>query len=40
MVFQIRRRALWYILYSAGTGTIARVYMQVRAGPEGEGDCI
>ena len=40
MVFHIRIMVLWYILQSTGTGTIATVYIQVRAGPEGIGDCI
>ena len=40
MVFHIRERALWYIFYSTGTGTIATVYIQVRAGPEMKGHCM
>ena len=39
MVFHMRMRVLWHTLYSAGTGTIATVYTQARAGPEGKGDC-
>ena len=39
MVFHMRMRVLWYILYSAGTGAIATAHTQVRAGPEGKGDC-
>ena len=40
MVFHMRIRVLWYILYSTGTGAVATAYIQVRAGPEGKGDCI
>ena len=40
MVFRTRKRALWYVFCSAGTGTIATATacMWARAGPEGKGD--
>ena len=38
MVFRTRKRALWYVFCSAGTGTIATACTWARAGPEGKVD--
>jgi hypothetical protein len=40
MAFHVRLRVLWHVLHSTGTGTIATVCMQARAGAEGKGDCM